>query len=418
MADTTTDFRFCQQIYFVDYKTLAKKPLHLQHFYWLQIHFRFSVVCGTGFDNFTTSGLGVTTALTTCSNFPKSGLGAGGEGFIGEAFAFRSRHVFADSVEASTHTVFAERGQVLCAGLERELIDVAGEVFLAPVVEGADVGAFDNGPKALDAVCVNDTVNILPVGVLHRAMLKAFQAAITTMVIRVEARPLGNRLFDRFVEADAVGNRDNLSADFTIPADGPKHYRFANPTAPGVCALVGVLVVLFASDVGLVGLNRTSQQAIGLASLTDAMAEVPRALLGNAEFLAQLDRGNTLAGDRHKVHGVNPLGQGELAIFHDGAGADGELLAARLAGVELAAPDCPNGIVSAMVAGNALGPPGGGEVGAGGILCGEGFAEVECAGLLNRRFVAFHAPNLHPSGVCVKYIVPFKMDANAKELRR
>lgn len=275
-------------------------------------------------------------------------------------------------------------------------------------MEGADVGAFDNGPKALNAVCVNDTVNILPIGMLYRAMLKAFQAAITTMVIRVEDRPLGDGLFDRFMEADAVGDRDNLGADFTIPADGPKHYRFAYATAPSVHTLAGVLVGFLTAYIRLVSLNRAGKQAVSLASLTDAMAEMPRALLRNAKFLAQLDRGNALAGDRHKVHGVNPLGQGELAIFHDGAGANGELLAARLAGVELATPDCPNGIVAAMVAGNALGPPGGGEVGAGGILCGEGFAEVECAGLLNRRFVAFHAPNLHPSGVCVKYIVPQK----------
>src|SRR5216684_1395011 len=83
------------------------------------------------------------------------------------------------------------------------------------------------------------------------------------------------------------------------------------------------------ADVCLIHLDRASQLMFCLShSGADAMAEIPRRLVGDAEHALHLVGGNPLAGFSHQIGNEEPLRQREMGIVEDGSHGYGELIAA------------------------------------------------------------------------------------------
>ena len=93
-----------------------------------------------------------------------------------------------------------------------------------------------------------------------------------------------------------------------------------------------MLVGFLASHVLLVGLDHSRKKGLLVAAgLLDAMEHVPGRLLRPIQLLGELERGYALARHADLVHDPQPLSNGNLGRFHDGAHFAGELLATVLA---------------------------------------------------------------------------------------
>src|SRR5579883_1161677 len=92
-----------------------------------------------------------------------------------------------------------------------------------------------------------------------------------------------------------------------------------------------MFVFFFSADVGFVGFNRAEQLPASLLhGLANPMVHEPRCLLGDADLLCELDRGDSLAAGRKKVYRNKPFSQRDFALAKNRARLDGEVaLASR-----------------------------------------------------------------------------------------
>ena len=99
-------------------------------------------------------------------------------------------------------------------------------------------------------------------------------------------------------------------------------------------ALVGVLVLFLAADVGLVSLHElalaTNRAVLALGALTEAVKQEPRRFVVRAQHPLQLQGAHALLAGAHEVRREHPLVQGNVRALHHGPDGDGEGLAAIL----------------------------------------------------------------------------------------
>jgi hypothetical protein len=167
-----------------------------------------------------------------------------------------------------------------------------------------------------------------------------------------------------------VLHRQRLQSSAALPH--AEHRRFADRTAPEVQALIHVLVPFLAADIGFVNLDDAAQFAqVFPARLPEAMQQEPRGLLGDTDFLRQLQAGHALASGDEQIHGVEPLVERDVRPLHHGASADREIL------IALVAP-----VVATLPSGDAFAQP---TDGAANAVRPESRFEVEPSGLRIRK---------------------------------
>src|SRR5216683_3390583 len=89
------------------------------------------------------------------------------------------------------------------------------------------------------------------------------------------------------------------------------------------------LASALAADVRFINFDRASHLVFRLShSSADAMAEIPRRLVRDAEHSLHLVRGNPLAGFGHQIGNQEPFGQRQMGIVEDRSHGHGELVAA------------------------------------------------------------------------------------------
>src|SRR5690606_14671689 len=102
--------------------------------------------------------------------------------------------------------------------------------------------------------------------------------------------------------------------------------RLASGTVLGLAAYIGFI--------GLYSLVRAAERACRsrtVHGLADTMAEEPSAFIGHAQHAGHLSGAHTLLGSGHDMRGEQPFVQRDMAALHDGASANGELVAAIVA---------------------------------------------------------------------------------------
>ena len=105
-----------------------------------------------------------------------------------------------------------------------------------------------------------------------------------------------------------------------------------------------MFVALTATHISLIDLNGPFRHpVIAPASLPQSTEHKPRCRLPNAQFLGQLEGRDALARRHDEVHGIHPLVERDMGAFEDGAGANGELVAAIPAAVVALAFPAANG---------------------------------------------------------------------------
>jgi hypothetical protein len=103
--------------------------------------------------------------------------------------------------------------------------------------------------------------------------------------------------------------------------------------------LVRVLVPFLAADVGFVNLDDAAQlPPIPGAGFAQTMQHEPRRLLGDADFLRELEAADALPRRHEQIHRVDPLVQRNMRPLKDGASSHREILPAGVAAVEPALP--------------------------------------------------------------------------------
>lgn len=147
--------------------------------------------------------------------------------------------------------------------------------------------------------------------------------------------------------------RDMKATGLAVALDQGHDRRLADRATASVEALVAMLVLLFAADVGLIDFNRlalatdrTGQRIAG--SLAKAMKQEPSRLVVRAEHPVQLMGTHAFLAGSHELRSEQPLAQRNLAALHNGVDGDGERLAAVFALVDTRTRACAGQLGNAV----------------------------------------------------------------------
>jgi len=119
-----------------------------------------------------------------------------------------------------------------------------------------------------------------------------------------------------------------------------------------------VFVLCVTTDVHLINFDRARQLVLCFFHcLADAMAQIPRGLVGDSEHSLDLIRAHSLARFRKQVDNEKPLSQRQMRVMEDGSNRHRKLVAAGIANVHFAVGDRLRGhvIAVALQAAHAIG---------------------------------------------------------------
>ena len=151
----------------------------------------------------------------------------------------------------------------------------------AHLVVGAVVSPLEHGPERLDAVGVGLAFDVLADAVTDSGVIEVqTDPVVSAVVVRVDGGPRLDPLLDEALQAILVRVLDDLSLDLVGGAVlGPDDRRFPNPSTPNVELLIGVLVLLFATDIGFVhfdGAGESRQAVFPICEvLSNPVGQVP-----------------------------------------------------------------------------------------------------------------------------------------------
>ena len=207
---------------------------------------------------------------------------------------------------------------------EGDFVQVGGQMLGADLVEGTNQAAFKQAPHVLNGV------DVVVAGDFSPLLVDGFVGRNAVHFV-VGGQPVGNHHFDvlpkvaldEFDKARAV----HLGDGFKLDAPAALHHAHH---AGLPCAASG-LAVAFAADERLVHFNDAVQRFGVLHRLADAVAQIPRRLVGDAQRAFDLVGGHAFLGFAHDIDGQKPFPERQVGIVEDVAGRDGELVAAFVA---------------------------------------------------------------------------------------
>lgn len=253
---------------------------------------------------------------------------------VGQALASNAVNEAAKPVQRVT-------GHVAVIEPERELIDVAADVFWAGVVVDADQAPLKHREHGLNAVRSHAIANIFAFAMVDGRMVEkqTTYVAVRASLIRVQRRADRNVLNNGVLNGLRIGagKLDCLGAPALAALFHAEHCGLANCAATGFQLFVLVLVGLDPAHIGFVNLDQALQHRhVAAACFPEPMQDEPCGLLRDANFLGELHRRYSLARRHEQIHRVNPLVQGNVAPLKDCAGAHRKVLTALIAAVEAA----------------------------------------------------------------------------------
>jgi len=220
-----------------------------------------------------------------------------------------------------------------------ELVHITANVLGAGVVIDANQAALHHGKDAFDAVGGHAVPDVLAFAVIDAFMGKeqAAHTLVGPMLVRVQRRADLNMLDNRVLNGLGVRVRQLKALGAPAALPHPQHGSLAD-SATASLEFVGFVLVLFLpADIDLINLHDALQLGqVGAAGFPQPMQDKPCRLLGDADFLGELQAGNTLAGRHQQVHDVQPFVQRDMAALENGARPDGEIFLALVATVEAA----------------------------------------------------------------------------------
>ena len=201
----------------------------------------------------------------------------------------------------------------------------------ADLVEDPTLRSFQQAPEGLNAVRVGLAPDILANRVLDRFVVR--QGMVGQGVIGVDLGPRLHVFHDEAAHGLALGVGDNLSLDAVggpVFHSGHGCLTYGTSACQGLPLLV-VLVLPFATHVGLVNLDRTGERSTVFSpgpSLPDAVEHEPGGGLADADITVELHAGNALEAGQFQVDGNGPFAQGNLGVSQCRPGSDAKVLPA------------------------------------------------------------------------------------------
>jgi hypothetical protein len=226
---------------------------------------------------------------------------------------------------------------------EIEFREVAVKVDFAHVEIGAVNSALQNREIIFRAIGVGQQLayfaHVLVGHVVHDVMHKILaQMPVLASIVRHHHRAVIHVRFHNRAQVVACDIRNMGGTDHAAALDEREHDLL--PLAADVfqVPLVLMFVLLFAADIGFIGLNSfafaTERANVFLRRshrFTDAVGHEPSAFVRDAEHPVQLMGGNSLLAGCHQMKAENPFVQRNMAAFHDRPNRHRERLPARVA---------------------------------------------------------------------------------------
>lgn len=223
-----------------------------------------------------------------------------------------------------------------------ELVNVPAKVLRTDMMIGAVDAALLDGPNAFDAVRRDAIADEFSGAVVDGLVLKlqCSQPGVSAVLVGMQRRSRFDAGLDFCLERPNIRSRHYLYRCATAALPHAENRCFADRAAPSVKLLALVLVRLFAADVRLVNFDDAAQLVeLVAACLAEPPEDEPSRLLGNADLLGELHRGDALACRNDEIHRIDPLMQRNMRPFEDRAGANGEILLAMIAAIVAALAD-------------------------------------------------------------------------------
>lgn len=261
---------------------------------------------------------------------------------------------------------------------ESELIDVATEMLVADVMEGAIDTALEYGEDALYSVRCHVITDELGRAMVDRLVGEPRETPISRELIRMNSRTGLNVLADFVVDHAPVSRLDGQCNRAPAALSHPENSSLADCSAPSMELLVFVLITLLAADVGLINFHDPSQLLeFRAARLPKSTKDEPSGLLRNAYLFGELHRRDALTRGHNEVHRIDPLMQRNVRALEDRAGANGEILLALVAAVIAALAGRDPIAETAVRAANAIRPEPSFEVDPRSFLIGKHLEKLE-----------------------------------------
>jgi hypothetical protein len=209
---------------------------------------------------------------------------------------------------------------------ELQLIKVGVKVLRANLMVATDDGALQEAPDVLKRVRVNVAPNVFSFAVLDRFVLGVLigDTLVSFPFVGIDGFNIAGDVFtDEAVQGLPVSSPYYLQDD--IPAALQGSYNDSLVTC-----IAAPLAFDLAAHEGFIGLDDALQQ-LGvnlIESGSDAMAEIPRCLVGHTERTLELVGRHALFALYNEVDCKKPFPQRKVGIVKDGASGNREAVAA------------------------------------------------------------------------------------------
>jgi hypothetical protein len=235
----------------------------------------------------------------------------------------------------------SQRATVYVAIIEpkREFINVPTQMLPADVMIDAVQSALQNSPHALDRVDTGVVADEFTRAMVNRLMpvKQAVKLAVGLGFVGIDYRAWLHTPVDSRSKINSVGRLNRIGNGTPATLAETDDGSLSNGTASHVEFLALVLITLFPTDVSFVNFDDTSEFNKFLATrFPKPMEKKPGRLLGNADLLRKLKRGNTLSGSDQQIHSVKPLVKWDVGPLKDGSRANGEVFLTGIAAVKAA----------------------------------------------------------------------------------
>lgn len=220
---------------------------------------------------------------------------------------------------------------------EGKFVNVSLGVLWADMVKDAVDTALENRPNALNAVGVDRAACEVSGAVVDRGMAveQTVKASVAGVFVAVDGGTNFDVVEQALLDGSEVRAVQNKRLRVAAALAHSENSGFANGTTAHVQLFVRVLVGLFAANESFIHFDDAFELVeVFAASLAQTVQHEPCRLLGDADFLRQLHRANSLASGDYEIHGVNPLMERNVAALENRSGANRERkLAASVAAV-------------------------------------------------------------------------------------
>ena len=205
-----------------------------------------------------------------------------------------------------------------------QLIQIGIQMLDRDLVIGTDDGSLQKAPDALLRVGVNIAANPFLKAVVDGLMARvrvgdalAGCPLVNVVGFGIICRVCLNEAVERLTISRVDDAEDDLLASLCRAYHDGLVPLVATPLTPGLAA-----------NIGLVDFNNPAQvhRVCALHCCSDAMAEIPRSLVGDIKRSFELEGRNTFARLHHEVDSHQPLLQWKVAVVKHGARREGELV--------------------------------------------------------------------------------------------